>query len=251
VNGIRAIERKKALQDVIKKEIPDIIFIQEIKAQSEQLSEYLTQNGKYFQYYHSAQKKGYSGVGMWLLKKTFPEKHTILTGMPGWEDIEGRIIGLKFKQMIFLGIYFPNGGKSKEAWLEKLQFYDHFLAYINKLRSKKKKVIWTGDLNVAHQEIDLARPKENMKNIGFRPEERAWFDQVISSNWIDIFRTLHPEKISYTYWDVPSRARERNVGWRIDYFLIDKPLIKKINSAYHNNDDMGSDHCPIFLEIDL
>jgi len=251
VNGIRAIERKNALQPVLEREKPDILFIQEIKAKKEQLSKYLTENKEYSQFYHSAQKPGYAGVGLWILKKTFEKKPKISTGMPGWDDNEGRIIGFSFKQYVFLGIYFPNGGKSDAAWQEKLQFYDHFLKYINKLRKNRKKVIWAGDLNVAHQEIDLARPKANIKNIGFRPEERAWFDQVISHNWIDTFRKLHPDKIRYTYWDVPSRARERNIGWRVDYFLIDKSLMNNLCESIHNNDDMGSDHCPITLKINL
>ncbi len=250
VNGIRAIERKEELQRVIQKEKPDVLFLQETKASPEQLSEYLIQNKFYQQNYHSAQKKGYSGVSVWLLKEKFKNAE-ISTGMTGWNDYEGRVIRFEHNDLTAFGIYFPNGGKSDEAWKEKLQFYDHFLKYINKMRDGKRKIIFCGDLNVAHNEIDLARPKENQNNIGFRPEERSWVDRVIKADWVDIFRHQHSNKISYTWWDMPSRARERNVGWRIDYFFVDKTLVPQVIHSGHLNRQMGSDHCPVVLEIDL
>ena len=251
VNGIRAIERKGELQNLLNSEKPDILFIQETKASPEQLSTWLTQNPDYHQNYHAAEKKGYSGVSVWLHKNTFPVRPTSITGMQGWDDHEGRVIRFEYENFCLLGVYFPNGGKSDEAWQEKLRFYDHFLAHINRLRGQGKSIIFCGDLNVAHNEIDLARPKENEKNVGFRPEERSWVSRLIANDWVDSFRESHPDRVSYTWWDMPSRARERNVGWRIDYFFLDRPLRKKVVSDRHLNEQQGSDHCPVVLEIDL
>ncbi len=250
VNGIRAVERKNEIQKLIQTQNPDILFLQETKANADQLSQYLTENDTYKQYYHSAQKKGYSGVSIWL-KQTTWTKHQILTGMPDWDDNEGRIIGISNKKNIIFGVYFPNGGKSKQAWQEKLLFYKNFLQYSNQLRNQGKNVIWCGDFNVAHNEIDLARPKENEKSIGFLPEERSWMDQVLQSNWIDTFRYFNPDQASYTWWSMQTRARERNIGWRIDYFLVDKAIIKKVTKIEHLTSQMGSDHCPICLELNI
>ncbi|MES0491450.1 MAG: exodeoxyribonuclease III [Leptospirales bacterium] len=249
VNGIRAVERKGELQTLLAGEKPDILFIQETKAKPEQLSELLTQNESFHQYYHSAEKAGYSGVSAWVSKKFSATEPTLITKMPGWNDMEGRIIQVDFTQRTFIGVYFPNGGKSPEAWQEKLRFYDHFLKYINKLRKKGRKVIWCGDLNVAHNEIDLARPKENEGNIGFRPEERAWADKVIAADWVDTYRKRNPDTSSYTWWNMQTRARDRDVGWRIDYFLVDKSDIENVQNVSHLSKQMGSDHCPICLEI--
>ena len=252
VNGIRAVERKQEIQTLINQEAPDILFLQETKAQKEQLSSYLVNNINYHQEYYSAEKKGYSGVSVWL-KKSFiqKKKYQFLVGMPNWNDTEGRIISFHIENIFFLGAYFPNGGKSPEAWEGKIKFYYSFLKYINELRSSGHHVIFCGDLNVAHQEKDLARPKENEGKIGFRKEERAWVDELIKNGWVDIFRNLYPDKISYTWWDMPTRARERNVGWRIDYFFIDKSLSKNVLDNYHLNSQMGSDHCPVVLKMCL
>ena len=144
VNGIRAIERKGELSRLIESEKPDVLFLQETKARPEQLSSYLTQNQEYHQEYHSAEKKGYSGVSVWLHKKAFPERPTSIKGMTSWNDQEGRVIRFDQQNLCFFGVYFPNGGKSDEAWQEKLQFYDHFLEHINRLRDQKKKchILW-------------------------------------------------------------------------------------------------------------
>lgn len=251
VNGIRAVERKKELQNLIQKYEPDIFFLQEIKANQDQLSKYLTENENYNQHYHSAEKKGYSGTGLWIAKKNNLKNYSIFTGMEDWNDFEGRVIELVLKDFHFFGIYFPNGGKSHEAWLGKLDFYYHFLQIINKKRKKGKKIIFMGDFNVAHNEIDLARPKENEKNIGFLPEEREWVDTLIKNGWKDAFRFFYPEEVNYTWWNMQTRARERNVGWRIDYFFTDEQLLNQITRVEHLENHMGSDHCPIMLEMDL
>lgn len=250
VNGIRAIEKKGELDKLIKAEKPDLLFIQEIKARREQLSEALTNPPGYEAHYHSADKPGYSGTGVFVKKGLFKD-HEILRGMPKWKDHEGRVLGVKSGDLYIFGNYFPNGGKSDAAWKEKLEFYDHFHKYISGLRKKKAQVLFTGDLNVAHNPIDLARPKENEKNVGFLPEERAWVDRLVADNWVDVFRTKYPDKVSYTWWQVISGARARNIGWRIDYFIVDKPLYAKVKNIYHLNDHMGSDHCPVVLEIRL
>jgi len=250
VNGIRAIERKGELDRLIKIEKPDILFVQEIKAKAEQLSEALINPKGYEAHYHSAEKPGYSGTGIFLRSGLF-KKAEVLRGMPKWNDHEGRVLGVKADDLYVFGNYFPNGGKSDAAWKEKLVFYDHFHKYIKDLRKKKGRVIFTGDLNVAHNPIDLARPKENEKTVGFLPEERAWVDRLVADDWVDVFRTKYPEEVSYTWWQQQSGARARNVGWRIDYFVVDKPLYSLVKAVRHLTDHQGSDHCPIVLEIKI
>lgn len=250
VNGIRAIEKKGELDKLIRKEKPEVVFLQEIKAKPEQLSDALINPPGYEAHYHSAEKPGYSGTGVYIKKGLF-SKPEILRGMPKWNDHEGRVLGVKEGDLIIFGNYFPNGGKSDAAWQEKLKFYDHFHSYIAALRKQKNRILFTGDLNVAHNPIDLARPKENEKHVGFLPEERAWVDRLVADNWVDVFRTRYPDAVSYTWWQMQSRARERNIGWRIDYFVVDKPLYAKVSDMRHLNDHQGSDHCPIVLEIKI
>lgn len=250
VNGIRAIEKKGELHRLLEQEDPDLLFLQEIKAKPEQLSDGLLYPPGYEAHYHSADKPGYSGTGVFIRKGLF-ERPQILRGMPDWNDHEGRVLGVQQGNLTIFGNYFPNGGKSPAAWREKLQFYDHFHRYISALRAERRRIVFTGDLNVAHQPIDLARPRENEKSVGFLPEERAWVDRLILDNWVDVFRSRYPDKVSYTWWQMQSRARERNIGWRIDYFMVDKPLYPAVRDIWHLNDHMGSDHCPVVLDMDL
>ena len=245
VNGIRAV-LKKGFLDFIDEHNPDIICLQETKAHKEQVN--INLDSYPFNYWNSAVKKGYSGTSIWVDRK-FEEKCIFSSGMPGFKDIEGRISRLDLEKSTYLNIYFPNGGKSDEAWKGKLVFYEKFLKYVNKLRKSGRTVIWAGDVNCAHEEIDLARPKSNMKSIGFLPEERGWVSKVIKNNWVDVFRTLYPEKIMYSWWHLVSKSRERNVGWRIDYFFVDKIFIEKVEDIIYLNDQMGSDHCPVKLKI--
>ena len=248
VNGIRAVERKGELDVLIETEAPDILMLQETKASPDQLSKNLTEHPDYEQFYHSADKKGYSGTSIWVAR-IHSKAATYTTGMKNFKDIEGRISRLDLGQFTYLGVYFPNGGKSEEAWKGKLVFYDKFLKYINKLRKTGRTIIWAGDVNCAHEEIDLARPKSNMKSIGFLPEERDWISKVIDNGWIDVFRHFNPDKVVYSWWHLVSRSRERNVGWRIDYFFLDNKLIKNVTDIAYINSQMGSDHCPVRLEI--
>lgn len=250
VNGIRAMEKKGELVKLMQQEKPDLLFLQEIKAKSEQLSDALINPPGYEAHYHSAEKPGYSGTGVFIKKGLFKQCE-ILRGMPQWNDHEGRVLGVHAGDLYVFGNYFPNGGKSDAAWKEKLVFYDHFHKYIAGLRKKKAQIIFTGDLNVAHNPIDLARPKENEKSVGFLPEERAWVDRLVADDWVDVFRAKYPQEVSYTWWQMQSGARARNIGWRIDYFVVDKPLYSQVKAVRHLNDHMGSDHCPIVLEIKI
>ena len=250
VNGIRAVERKGDLDSLIDSENPDILMLQETKAHPEQLSKSLTHHPDYLQFYHSAEKKGYSGTSIWV-KRVHSNMTTYKTGMTGFKDMEGRISRLDIDKYSYLGVYFPNGGKSEDAWKGKLVFYDKFLKYKNKLRKSGRLIIWAGDVNCAHEEIDLARPKSNMKSIGFLPEEREWVSKVIKNDWKDVFRHLNPETVVYSWWHLLSKSRERNVGWRIDYFFVDKKILNKVTDITYLNQQMGSDHCPVKMEIKI
>ncbi len=259
VNGLRAVERKGELEKLLKKERPDILLLQEIKGKPEQFSKWLTENKEYQQFYHSAEKPGYAGTGVWLDKKFADslkdiEFKTTVPKAPNMD--EGRVTHLTFKlkriNYDILSIYFPNGGKSDQAWKEKLIFFDRVLDYMNKLRKQGHRVIVGGDMNVAHTELDLKRAKENDGNIGFHPDERAWLDKVMNDGWIDIWRKKNPEITDvYSWWNVYTRARDRNVGWRIDYFLIDKKTYKNAEEIEYLTEQLGSDHCPLKLEVKI
>jgi exodeoxyribonuclease-3 len=152
---------------------------------------------------------------------------------------------------VLITVYFPNGGGGPERLDYKLRYYDAFLKYADKLRMERKKVIFCGDVNTAHTEIDLARPKENVDNTGFLPIERAWLDKVVKHEWVDVFRNLYPNaKDAYTYWDQKTFARERNVGWRIDYFFVSPEVLPDVKCIMHWSDITGSDHCPVTLELE-
>jgi len=256
VNGIRAVERKGNLDEFIQNVSPDILFFQEIKGTVDKFSKKLTKSESYHQYYNSAEKPGYAGTGIWIKKETFPviQDSQIITAFPSDSfPEEGRMIQLDVningKAVSFCGLYFPNGGKSPEAFDGKLVFYNSFHNYINNLRTNGREVIWCGDVNCAHNEIDIARPKENKNSIGFLPVERDWVSQCIKNNWCDTFRSNYPETIVYSWWHVISKSRSRNVGWRIDYFFCDKSFLSNIKRVEYLTDQMGSDHCPMLIEL--
>lgn len=247
VNGIRAAE-KKGFLDWLQEISPDILFVQETKVQDAAvLSESLRFPEGYKVYWHGAQeKKGYSGTALFtkeepICVRTNFGKNTLSS--------EGRIIEAEYKDFVILGVYFPNGGMSDERLQFKLAFYDQFLKYIKK-RTKDKPVIFCGDVNTAHNEIDLARPKENEKVTGFLPIERKWIDDVVAVGFVDTFRLHHPDKTEqYSWWDMKTRARDRNVGWRIDYFFADQKIEKNIIEAFIWQDTLGSDHCPVGITL--
>jgi exodeoxyribonuclease-3 len=245
-NGLRATHKQGYFLPFIQKEKPDILGLQETKAEPEQLPEEARNPKGYFSYFsHSKGKKGYSGVAIY--SKVKPKKIEYGIGIPRFDD-EGRIIIAYYKDFVLLNVYFPNGGGGPERLKYKLEFYDEFLKFIDKLKKKGQKIIFCGDVNTAHEAIDLARPKENEENTGFLPEERAWIDEVIASGYTDVFRHLNPnKKDAYTYWDMKTFARDRNVGWRIDYFFVTADLLPKINDMKILTQVYGSDHCPISL----
>lgn len=247
VNGLRA-SYKKGFLDWLIKEKPDILCVQETKASEEQLPDQIKNVEGYDTYFSSADKKGYSGVGLFTKQK--PDSIKRGFGIKKFDN-EGRILIADYKKFILLNIYFPNGKASKERLDYKMDFYDALLDYLDqlKVKNKNKNLVICGDVNTAHTKIDLSRPKQNENVSGFLPEERMWIDKLISHGFIDTFRIFNDEGGNYTWWDLKSRARIRNVGWRIDYFFICENLRKKIKSAFIMSEVMGSDHCPIGIEI--
>ena len=245
VNGLRAIYKKGFLEWFLE-EKSNILCLQEIRANKEQLPADLQNIEDYYMYPSSAEKKGYSGVAIYTKLKPINVKSGF--GIERFDN-EGRILIAEYENFILFNIYFPNGGSSEERLQYKMAFYDAFLDYVNKLKEKGKNIIICGDVNTAHKEIDLARPKGNEKKSGFLPKERAWIDKFLDYGYIDTFRMFNKEIGQYTWWDFKTRARERNVGWRIDYFFISMNFKDKLKSAYILSDVMGSDHCPIGIDI--
>ncbi len=247
VSGLRSLE-KNGTWDAFLALDADIFGLQETKAEADQLSGALRAPDGYHSYFSSCKvKKGYSGVALYT--KVEPEEVFYGMGIPRFDD-EGRIIGGDFGDFIFLTVYFPNGGRGPERLQYKLEFYDAFLEFIDGLKAKGKNVIFCGDLNVAHEEIDLARPKENEDNTGFLPSERAWLDEVVRHGYVDTFRHFSPTKTgAYSYWDQITRSRDRNVGWRIDYFFASNDLASRLQKAEILPTIFGSDHCPVTLEV--
>ncbi len=247
VNGLRAVA-KKGFLEWLHVEHPDILCLQETKAEPEQLPDEVRNPPGYYSYFsHSKGRKGYSGVA--LYSKTKPDKVEYGIGISRFDD-EGRIVIGHYGDLVLLNVYFPNGGGGPERLQYKYDFYDAFLLYVEQLRSQKKRVVFCGDVNTAHEAIDLARPKENEKNTGFLPEERAWMDAVVRSGFTDTFRARYPTKTeAYSYWDMKTRARERNVGWRIDYFFVGAEVLSQLTGAGILSDVEGSDHCPIWITL--
>lgn len=254
VNGLRAVHKKGAF-DRILEEKPDILCLQETKSLPEQLPEEVRSSLGYHSHFHfPTLKKGYSGVAIY--SKEEPEIVVRDLGIPEM-DQEGRLILAKFKDpaddgesFTLINCYFPNGGGAPERLHYKLDFYDHFLEFVENLKKTSPNIIFCGDVNVAHREIDLARPKENSTHVGFLPIERAWMDKLIAKGWVDVYRHFNPDKVgAYTYWDMKSFARERNVGWRIDYFFTTPEMLKKIKSVEILDSILGSDHCPVVVEV--
>jgi len=245
VNGVRAVYSKGLLDWFIQRR-PDILCLQETKVNEEQLPEGLKEMKGYYVYYTAAERKGYSGVG--LYSRPQPQDVKGGFGIPRF-DIEGRTLITDYGAFVLFNIYFPNGKQSKERLRFKLDFYDAFLEYTDALRAKGKGIVACGDFNTAHTEIDLAHPKENSKISGFLPEERAWLDRFVDHGYVDTFRMFNQEPGQYTWWDLKTKARERNVGWRIDYFFVSEELQDRVRSSYMLTEVMGSDHCPICIEM--
>ena len=233
VNGLRA-AHKKGFLDWFGDEAPDILCLQETKAHEVQLPDEVKSVEGYTSFFSTPEKKGYSGVGLYAKKA--PE--SVQYGFGDRFDSEGRTIIAEFGDFVLFNIYFPNGKRSADR-----------LQYAEKIRKSGKHVVVCGDVNTAHKEIDLARPKENVKVSGFLPKERAWMDEFLARGYKDTLRIFNQEPDNYSYWDQMTRARDRNVGWRIDYFFADDEFAERLTGAFILSDVYGSDHCPVGIEI--
>lgn len=247
VNGLRAVKGKGFLEWFYR-EAPYILCLQETKARPEQLdTEFLEPEG-YRAYWNYPERKGYSGVAIYTREKP---------GNIGYDlgdnrlDIEGRVIVAGYPGFTLLNVYFPNGKRGDERLSYKMAFYDAFLDYADGLRKQGKKLVICGDVNTAHREIDLARPKDNATVSGFLPIEREWIDKFISHGYVDTFRVFNQEPEQYTWWDLKSGARARNVGWRIDYYYVSEDLLPSLTGAFIMSNVMGSDHCPIGITLNI
>jgi len=246
VNGIRAAQRKGFL-DWLYQTSPDILCIQETKAHPDQLDDELKAPTNYLSYWASAERKGYSGVA--LYSRSEPVSVQIGLGIEEF-DREGRTIIADYGEFVLLMAYFPNGSRDHSRVPFKMAYKQAFLEICNRHRNNGRSVIFCGDVNTAHREIDLARPTENRNSTGFLPIERAWIDQVVKEGYIDTFRAMHPEqREAYSWWAYWGKARERNVGWRIDYFFTSPDLGGRIAAAGIHADVLGSDHCPVSLTL--
>ncbi len=253
VNGLRAILKKGNLAAFLKAENPDIICIQETKAKQGQAE---VDFPEYEEIWNSAERPGYSGTAVFskikpiAIRNDFP---TLKDAADQFGDplTEGRVLTVEFPEFFLVNVYTPNSKRSLERLELRHKTWDPaFLNYLKDLE-KSKPVITCGDYNAAHTEIDIARPKENQRNAGFTIEEREGITNLISAGFVDTFRTLNPDKIQYTWWSHMGNARARNIGWRIDYFFISYSLKSKLKSATIFDQIMGSDHCPISIEIEI
>ncbi len=247
VNGIRAAVKKGFLQ-FLEKENPDIICIQETKAHKEQLTSEILEDHGYFTCWHSGEKKGYSGVSTFCKEEPLFIQEGI--GIEKY-DKEGRVLITEHNEFLLYNIYFPNGQKNDERLRYKLDFYDDLLPIINDQVDSGNNVIVAGDWNTAHLPIDLARPNENKNTSGFMPIEREKLDLYIANAWSDTFRLFHDEGERYSWWTYRFGARDRNVGWRIDYFFVNEGMVETCKDADIHQNIFGSDHCPVSLILDL
>lgn len=245
VNGIRAVE-KKGFGEFFASSKADILCLQETKADKEQLSESLVNPAGYHSYWSSAEKKGYSGTAIYSKKKLDVSLMDVREF-----DAEGRVLVARGDAFTLINAYFPNSQDGGKRLGYKLEFCAAMLELCERITTKEKRpLILCGDYNIAHKEIDLARPKENEESPGFLPEERAWMDSFIGAGYIDTFRKAHPTKEqSYTWWSYRAGARERNVGWRIDYFCVNKHAADMVKKSFIMPEIMGSDHCPVQITL--
>jgi exodeoxyribonuclease III len=245
VNGLRAVQRK-GFSEWLARERPDILCLQETKVNEEQLTLDQSLVEGYRSYFSSAERKGYSGVALYTKKE--PAEVWKGFGVARF-DQEGRTLIADYGSFVLFDIYFPNGKMSAERLRYKLEFYDAFLEAAEGFRKQGRGVVVCGDFNTAHREIDLARPRENSKVSGFLPQERAWLDKLVSSGYLDTFRMFSEEPGHYSWWDLRTGARARDIGWRIDYFFVSEELRPRVKSAFILKEVEGSDHCPVGIEL--
>ncbi len=247
VNGIRAAV-KKGFLDYLDQEQPDILCLQETKAHKEQLTSEILNDHGYFTYWHSGKKKGYSSVATFCKEEPLYVQEGL--GIEKYDN-EGRVLITEHKNFLLYNIYFPNGQKDDIRLNYKLDFYDDLLPIINEQVESGNNVIVTGDWNTAHHPIDLARPQANIKISGFMPIERERLDTYVAHGWRDTFREFHEEGDRYSWWSYRTGARDRNIGWRIDYFFVNEGMLDLCVDADIHSDVYGSDHCPISLTLDV
>ena len=247
VNGIRA-ALKKDLFGWLKKVKPDVVCIQETKANEDQLDAEELQSLGYHYYFHSAEKKGYSGVA--IFSKEEPESITF--GMENNKyDVEGRVLRINFKEISVLSCYFPNGGSGEVRHNYKMDFLKDFTEYIIDLKKEIPNIMVMGDINICHEAIDIHNPVSNKNSSGFLPEERQWFTEFLETGMIDSFRHLNEEPGNYTWWSYRFNSRAKNLGWRLDYGLITEALLPKLERSVILSEAVHSDHCPILVELDV
>jgi len=247
VNGIRA-QVGKGFFETLRQLDPDILCVQETKAQPETMPALPTELSIYDLYLNAAVQKGYSGTA--VFSKLKPISSSINIGLEE-HDQEGRVITLEFADFYLVNVYVPNSGQELKRLGYRKAWDQHLLAYIHKL-DQVKPVIFTGDLNVAHEPVDLARPEENYnKTAGYTQIEIDGFKNILGKGFVDTFREFHPDKVQYSYWSMRIRARERNLGWRIDYCLVSERLMPKVKQAFILDEVMGSDHCPVGIELEI
>ncbi|HMQ10986.1 MAG TPA: exodeoxyribonuclease III [Oligoflexia bacterium] len=245
VNGIRAVW-KKGFLDWFEQQDADLVAIQETKAWQDQLTEEQLHPSNYHSYWFSAQKKGYSSVALYFKKD--PLSITDGLGIDEF-DAEGRVVNIEYPEFTLVNAYFPNSQDGGKRIDYKVRFCQAMHKHLDKIKAQGKHVILCGDYNIAHKPIDLARPKANEGNAGYLPEERAWMDTFTTAGYVDIFRAFNQDPGQYTWWSYRAQARARNVGWRIDYFSCNPELKNRLKGMQHQDQVMGSDHCPIELNL--
>lgn len=244
VNGLRAV-MGKGFREWVQKDSPDVLCLQEIKARPDQLADDVREIPGYTSYWNPAQRPGYSGVACYIRMEDVDVHYGL--GVEEF-DSEGRVIRVSFdKDVVLYNIYFPNGQRGHDRVEFKLAFYKTLLEQCAELHALGKKIIITGDFNTAHREIDLANPKANANTSGFLPEERAWIDTYLENGFADAYRLLYPDRVEYTWWTFITKARERNVGWRLDYYLVSNDFVPRVKDVIIQTDVFGSDHCPVSL----
>lgn len=248
INGLRATIKGGQLRQWLESAKPDVVGMQEVKATPGQVDESVWSDLGYRSWWHPADKAGYSGV--LLLSKRMPDRVQLGIGVPEF-DSEGRVIEADFGDFTLISAYFPNSGRGADRLQYKVDFCQAMLNRANKLRGAGRSVAFMGDLNIAHTTMDIARPEENLKSAGYLPEERAWMDRFIAEGYVDTFRALHPDTVdAYTYWDAWRQRRARNIGWRIDYVMVDAATSPRVTASKIFGEVMGSDHCPVGIELD-
>jgi exodeoxyribonuclease-3 len=247
VNGIRA-ALNKGLLDWTKTVKPEMLCIQETKAQPGQVDLEAFKKLGYRDYWHSAEKKGYSGV----LILAGREPDNLVIGMNASDyDSEGRVIRLDFGDVSVLNVYIPSGTTGDVRQEFKMKFMDNFLKFLTGLTKERPNMLVCGDFNIAHREIDIHNPVSNKNTSGFLPEERAWIDKLLECGFVDTFRHIHPDTVKYSWWSFRSNARAKNLGWRLDYHMVTQALAAQIKDAGIMNDAAHSDHCPVWVELDI